>query len=187
MNTFFVRQLGGYWGSFNPIKHKLLDTERVVCAKDYSTVGSINIVLIADCKEMYSYDLCSSQESRNEAQHSVNKTIEEVRDFSLDRVKSLSVDLAYYAATFSNNRLNNEYWVIGKEVKCITISNRKVEESDYRLACKLADMYGLPLYQVDLPRIGYFHNIDEYMEFVERFGNSDRSTFHYIDDVVEEW
>ena len=66
------------------------------------------------------------------------------------------------------------------------IANCKVEESYYRLACKLVDTYRLPLYQVDLPRIGYFHNIVEYIEFVERFGNSNRSTFHYIDDVVEE-
>lgn len=187
MNTFFVRQLGGYWGSFNPVKHKLLDTERVVCAKDYSTVGSINIVLLADCKEMYSYDLHSSQESRNEAQHSTNKSIEEVRDFSLKKIKDLSARMAHSCISFSNNYLNNEYWVIGKEVRCITMSSSKVEESDYRIACKLADMYELPLYQVDLPRIGYFHNVDEYMEFVERFGNSDRSTFHYIDDVAGEW
>lgn len=186
MNTFFVRQLGGYWGSFNPTKHKLIDTERVVCAKDYSSTGSVNLVILADCKAMHNKDIRSLQEDRDITRYEDSYGIDRVRDFSLDRIKDLSADKSHACISFSNNHLNNEYWVVAKEVKCMTISTKKVEESGYRLSCKLVDTYRLPLYQVDLPRIGYFHNIVEYIEFVERFGNSNRSTFHYIDDVVEE-
>lgn len=184
MNTFFVRQLGGYWGSFNPTKHKLIDTERVVCAKDYSSTGSVNLVILADCKAMHNNDIRSMQEDRDITRYEDSYGIDRVRDFSLDRIKDLSAAMSHACISFSNNHLNNEYWVVAKEVKCITISTKKVEESEYRIACKLADMHDLPFYQVDLPRIGYFYSIDEYMDFVERFGNKDRSTFKYIDDAI---